>query len=178
MEEGDHSGCSVELLACPDHREAQLSKMGKLGRSDRPGEPADEFELMFAQLNTPESMLKFEREHQYEREVLYAGLTNRNTGFDSPLVEHFSPEDFLIVIDRCESLGVEVIGVEVFTTDVEPPYGAGLEDIEISPVPGYDWARRLVRKYSETSAITVCATFDVPEALLKSNPTQESEPNP
>jgi hypothetical protein len=49
------------------------------------------------------------------------------------------------VIDRCEVLGVDVIGIEVFTTDVEPPAKAGLEDIQISPVPGYDWARQLVR---------------------------------
>jgi hypothetical protein len=156
MEEGDHSGCSVELLACPDHREAQFSKMGTPRRSDQPAEPADDFKRMFAEMNTPEANLKFEREHQYEREVLYAGLTNLNTGFDSPLVEHFSPEEFLIVIDRCEALNVKVIGIEVFTTDVEPPYEAGLEDIEISPVPGDDWARRWVRKYM-TPAITICA---------------------
>jgi hypothetical protein len=140
-------------------------------------EPADDFERMFAEITTSESQLRFEREHRYEREVLYAGLTNLNTGFDSPLVEHFSPEDFLIVIDRCESMGVEVIGVEVFTTNVEPPYKAGLQDIEISPVPGYDWARRLLRKYMETPAITVCATFQVPDELLDSNPKLEGEPN-
>jgi hypothetical protein len=81
------------------------------------------------------------------------------------------------VIDRCESLGIDVNGVEVFTTDVEPPYRAGLEDIEISPEPGYDWARRLVRKYMESPAITICATFQVPDELLKSNPKQEGEPN-
>jgi hypothetical protein len=65
----------------------------------------------------------------------------------------------------------------VFTTDVEPPYKAGLEDIEISPVPGHDWARRLVRKYMDTAAITICATFRVPDALLNSNPKQEGEPD-
>jgi hypothetical protein len=76
---------------------------------------------------------------------------------------------------RCESLGVEVIGVEVFTTDLAPPYKAGLEDIEISPVPGYDWARRLVRKYMETPAIIICATFRVPDASqVKPDP---GEPN-
>lgn len=57
-----------------------------------------------------------------------------STQASTPLVERFSSEDFLIVIDRCESLGLAVIGVELFTTDVEPPYKAGLEDIEISPV--------------------------------------------
>lgn len=28
MEEGDHSQCSVELLACPEHRNEQLRRMG------------------------------------------------------------------------------------------------------------------------------------------------------
>ena len=27
MEEGDHSGCPVELLACPEHRDEQHRKM-------------------------------------------------------------------------------------------------------------------------------------------------------
>jgi hypothetical protein len=98
-------------------------------------ESPDDFERMLTEWDTPESKLRDEKENQFEREVLYAGLRDLNTGFDSDLIGHFSPEDFLIVIDRCESLGVEVIGVEVFTTDVEPPYKAGLEDIEISPYP-------------------------------------------
>ena len=34
MEEGDHSECPVELLACPEHREKQLREMRALGTSD------------------------------------------------------------------------------------------------------------------------------------------------
>ncbi len=174
MEDGDHSMCSIELLACPEHREAQLQKMATV---DRPDEES-EFERMLAEMNTPEAKLKFERKHQYEREVLYAGLTNLNTGFDSPLISHFSPEDFLTVIDRCESLNVGVNGIEVFTTDVEPPAKVGFLEVEISPEDGgYDWARRLVREYMGTSDITICATFDVPDALLRSNPKQAGEPH-
>jgi hypothetical protein len=36
-----------------------------------------------------------------------------NTGFDSPLIGHFSPADFLVVIDGCEHLHVHIIGIEV-----------------------------------------------------------------
>jgi hypothetical protein len=50
-------------------------------------------------------------------------------------------------------------------------------DIEISPEPGYDWARRLVRKYMEKSDITISATFNMSDELLKSNPKQEDEPS-
>ena len=28
MEDGDHSRCTIELLACPEHRDAQLRQMG------------------------------------------------------------------------------------------------------------------------------------------------------
>jgi hypothetical protein len=144
--------------------------------TDTPESP-DDFERILADWDSPESNLKFEQENRFEREVLYAGLADLNTGFDSDLIGHFSPEEFLTVIDRCEVLGVEVIGIEVFTTDVEPPWKVGFLGVETSPVPGYDWARQLVRKYMEKSDITITATFDVPDELLKSNPKQEGEPN-
>jgi hypothetical protein len=113
---------------------------------------ANWFEQMFAEMDTPEWKLRFEQRNQFEREVLYAGLTELNTGFDSPQAGHFSPVDFLTVIERCESLSVRVIGIEVFTTDVEPPSKVQMVDIEISPEEGYDWSRRLVREYMEESA--------------------------
>jgi hypothetical protein len=124
---------------------------------------------MLAECDTPESKLKSEEDHRFLREFIYAGLTDLNTGFDSPLIGHFSPADFLTVIDRCESLNVRIIGIEVFTTEVEPPWQVGLLEVEISPEDGYDWPRRLVREYQERSDITICATFDVPDAVLKSN---------
>jgi hypothetical protein len=130
----------------------------------------DEFEQMFAEWDTPESKLKLEQEDRFLREVIYDGLTDLNTGFDSPLIGHFSPEDFLTVIDRCESLNVRIIGIEVFTTDVDPPWKVKMLWIEISSEDGgYDWARRSVRKYMERSDITISATFDVPGAVLESN---------
>jgi hypothetical protein len=107
---------------------------------------ADWFEQMFAEMETPEWKLRFEQRNQFEREVLLAGLTELNTGFDSPLVGHFSTADCSTVIGRCESLNVRVIKIEVFTTDVEPPSKVQMVEIEISPEEGYDWTRRLVRK--------------------------------
>ena len=129
----------------------------------------DQFAQMLAECDTPERKLKFEEDHRFLLEVIYAGLTDLNTGFDSPLIYHFSPEDFLTVIDRCESLKVRVIAIEVFTTDVAPPCKVGLLQVEISAEDGYDWARRLVREYEERSDITICASFDVPNAVLESN---------
>lgn len=124
--------------------------------------PPDQFEQMFAEMDTPESKLKFEEDHRFLREAVYAGLRDLNIGFDSPQIGHFSPADFLTVIGRCESLHVRVIGIEVFTTDVKPPCKVGFLEVEISPEDGYEWARRLVRRYQGKPNITVCATFGVP----------------
>ena len=124
---------------------------------------------MLAECDAPEWKLKFEEDHRFLREVIYAGLTDLNAGFDSPLICHFSPEDFLTMMDRCESLKVRVIAIEVFTADVAPPCKVGLLQVEISAEDGYDWPRRLVREYQKRSDITICASFDVPDTVLKSN---------
>jgi hypothetical protein len=34
MDDGDHSECPVELLACPKHRQEQLEQMRDLGKND------------------------------------------------------------------------------------------------------------------------------------------------
>jgi hypothetical protein len=34
MEEGDHSNCPQELLACPEHRDEEFRKMGEFSASD------------------------------------------------------------------------------------------------------------------------------------------------
>lgn len=41
--------------------------------------------------------MKFEQYRLFLRRVIYAGLKDLNTGFDSASIGHFSPEDFLIV---------------------------------------------------------------------------------
>jgi hypothetical protein len=53
--------------------------------------------------DTAESPDQFDKQHEYERVVIYDGPTNSNLSFGSSLVEHFSSEEFLIFIDRCES---------------------------------------------------------------------------
>jgi hypothetical protein len=131
--------------------------------------PPSEFEQMLTEWHTPASQLKFEEDHRFLRDVIYAGLTDLNTGFDSLLIGHFSLEDFVVVIHRCESLNVRIIGIEVFTNDVELPWKVGLLSVEISPEDGYDWPRRLVMEYQERSDITICASFDVPDAVLNSH---------
>jgi hypothetical protein len=45
---------------------------------------------------------------------------------------------------------------------VEPPSKVEMLEVEISPEDGYEWARRLVRRYQGKPDITICATFGVP----------------
>ena len=48
MEDGDHSQCSIELLACPEHRDQQLRAMGhKPGQAIEPPPPGPEDSSMF-----------------------------------------------------------------------------------------------------------------------------------
>ena len=54
MEDGDHSTCSVELLACPEHREEQIRQMSKSSRSDLPhSEDGTESSMFIARDGNP-----------------------------------------------------------------------------------------------------------------------------
>jgi hypothetical protein len=117
---------------------------------------SNKLEQIMAVSDSSGSQLKLGEDHRFLREVIYAGLKDLNTGFDSPLICHFSPADFLVVIDRCEPLHICVIGIEVFAS------GSDLLEVKISPEDGYDWARRLVQRYQGRSDVTICATFSVP----------------
>lgn|SRR6185437_6067020 len=61
-------------------------------------------------LDSPEWQAKHEKNQRFLRDVVYTGFTDINAGFDSPQICHFSPEDFLGIIDRCESLNVRAGG--------------------------------------------------------------------
>ena len=94
-----------------------------------------------------------ERFHAFLLEHVFVNITDRNTGFDSPLISHFSPKDFAIVIDRCERMGVEIYGIEVFVNDI------GFITCVIAPGDGYGWARHLVDEYRGRLDIAFSATY-------------------
>jgi hypothetical protein len=98
---------------------------------------------------------RMERDRLYLQQWVLIGLKDLNTGFDSPLIRHFSAEDFFTVIDRCERLNVQIIGIEVFSPNIE------LLGIEISPEPGFGWARRFVEGFREQVGATFSATYEV-----------------
>jgi hypothetical protein len=117
---------------------------------------------------TDEERLKRDLAARFLLERVFAGLANINTGFDGASIVHVSPEDFCIVIDRCEDLQVTFFGIEVFSTNVDPPWKVAFLEVQISPGQGYEWAREVVGKYKGRLDVTICATYDVPDILLNS----------
>lgn len=52
------------------------------------------------------------KKHQYLVENIYDGLTNLNTGFDSPYIFYFNELDFEIVLNRVEKHNITISGIE------------------------------------------------------------------
>ncbi|QNI30988.1 hypothetical protein H7849_17990 [Alloacidobacterium dinghuense] len=100
-----------------------------------------------------------------QKRVFY-GLPNLNIGYDSSLISHFDANSFSHVIDRCELLGIRIIGVEVFSNRIE------LLNVEISPEDGYEWVRRLVQRYKGQQNVSFSATYGVPKDVLESSATR------
>jgi hypothetical protein len=144
------------LLACREHPAEQLT--ATCAAISAESSLADLFTL------TDEQGIKFEEDRQFMQRVVFAGLANLNTGFDSPLICHFSPTDFSKVIERCGHLHVRIIGIEVFLI------GGGMLEVEISEEDGFEWTRRLVDRYQQRSDVTICATFDVPDSAKSGTP--------
>lgn len=110
---------------------------------------------------------KLDAKHRFLFDHVFNGLKNLNTGFDSPLIPHVSPDDFGTVLERCIKSGAEVLGVEVFDVSNWPAGKVEMLEVEISPEEESEWVRRLVRKYAGQPNITFCATFYIPEELAK-----------
>lgn len=161
VDEGDHSTCSIEVLACSGEHQSLYQKY--LDETS-----VDLEEILTRGMDAAEQ-LKFEREHLFMEQEVFAGLTNSNTEIDSPLCFYFSPEEFSKLIDRCERSHVSISCIEVFSTDVKPPWRAALLDIEYFPGEDLDWARRLVKRYQNVPHIILIGDYNVPDSMLESS---------
>lgn len=52
------------------------------------------------------------RKHEYLVKNIYYGLTNLNTGFDSPYIYYFNESDFEIILSRVEKHNIIISGIE------------------------------------------------------------------
>lgn len=171
MEVGDHSECSIELLACPERREEQRRRMEEASKAEL--NIPDGWEELFRPMTDVER-LKFDAKHKFMDTVVFGGSKDLNTGFDAPGIQHFSPADFGKVVSRCKPLKITPIGIEIFTTD------GSFIDCEvraenISTEDVYTWAQGLVQTFEGTPDITMSATFDVSDSLLISSGPSANE---
>jgi len=93
---------------------------------------------------------------------VFVGLENLNNGFDSQSIYYFSENDFEIVLDRVEKLGIKILGIE--------PWRNG----EFYDVLGPDdfnsdlkWYRKAFIKFKESGEnLQYAATYKIPSILL------------
>lgn len=161
VDEGDHSTCSVEILACSDEHQSLHQKYLD--------ETSVDLEEALTRGMDAAEQLKFEREQSFMEQEVFAGLTSSNTEIDSPLCFYFSPEEFGKLIDRCERWHVSISCIEVFSTDVKPPWRAALLDIEYFPGEDLEWARRPVQRYQNEPHIILIGDFSVPDSVLEAS---------
>ena len=57
-------------------------------------------------------MGEFDRKYQFLVENVYFGLQNLNDGFDSEFIYYFEESSFETVLDRVETLGIVITGLE------------------------------------------------------------------
>ena len=161
MDKGDHSECPIGILACRAHHLEQIKQM--VGEGTR-----DLVEALSREM-TPSERLKSEQKERFTQEVIFAYLKNLNTGFDSLSIPHVSPQDFESVIDRCEFLGVGINGIKVFSTVTWPSeHFVSYLGTYFARDQCYKGARQVVATYLEMADLSVCATFILPIAVLKS----------
>jgi hypothetical protein len=113
-----------------------------------------------------------EKEVKYLEKHVFAGLTNLNTGFDSPTILYFSESDFEKVIDRVESLGLGIYGIEPWQNGEY--FGVVIvEDSGMDPT-NPKWYRAAFKQFRDMNEdLQYSATYFIPDSILKAE-----SPNP
>ena len=103
-------------------------------------------------------------ELKWLKKFLFAGLQNRNDGFDSELIHYFSAEDFQVLLDRAEFFGIGITGIEPWLEqqcyDV-----ATAEEYDASPSDS-GWYRSAFANFRRLNgALLYAATYDLSRYL-------------
>jgi hypothetical protein len=108
--------------------------------------------------------MEFDEKDRFIHDILFAGVKNRNVGFDSLLIPHVSPEDFEVVLDHCAETGSAICGIEILDVSRwDKDHQVDFLGVWFPEEEGLDWTRDLVRQYAGQPNITVCASFYTPE---------------
>lgn len=97
--------------------------------------------------------------HKYLLKNIYNGLTNLNSGFDSPYIYYFDELDFEIVLKRVEEHNITVSGIE--------PWKDG-EYYDVKVMEEFDnyvfWYRKVFEKYKTLNQnLQYSASYLLPE---------------
>ncbi|MGE6356812.1 hypothetical protein ACQKCJ_23325 [Flavobacterium sp. NPDC079362] len=102
-------------------------------------------------------------EQDYLTKNVFIGLKNLNNGFDAESIYYFSENDFEIVLDRAEKIGIQILGIE--------PWQNGefydvltAEDFTSDP----EWYRKAFFKFKEREEnLQYSASYKIPFTLPK-----------
>ncbi|CAA9196877.1 hypothetical protein ACHRVW_02855 [Flavobacterium collinsii] len=100
--------------------------------------------------------------HSFLIKNVFIGLENLNNGFDSESIYYFSENDFEIVLDRVEKLGVEILGIE-------PWKNGAFYDVITNEDFNSDlkWYRKAFIKFKESGEnLQYAASYKIPSELL------------
>ena len=104
------------------------------------------------------------KDEYLERNVFY-GLTNLNTGFDSPSIKYFSAEDFEIILNRVKRLGLGIFGIEPWKDGAF--YSVKVYEHYTNDPTEYNWYMSAFISFkNEDENLQYSASYFVPEGLL------------
>ena len=106
--------------------------------------------------------------HQFLEKHIYQDLTNLNDGFDVPSIYYFSEEDFKIVLDRIEALGLGLYGIEpCFEGEYYDVKVYSFYDLDYSDPKWYRQAFDDMR--ADKKGLQFAASYHVPKSKLIGN---------
>jgi hypothetical protein len=125
-------------------------------------ETAERFDLeyMLTRLKDSEVVARLCAEESFLRKFAFRGLNELKPVWDSSEIAHFNADDFIRVVDRCNILGVRIIGIEIFTTE-----GQAL-DIEVPEADSNSWCVSFVQKYQNHIDLFICATYELTPGII------------
>jgi len=99
------------------------------------------------------------KKHEYLLKNVYNGLTNLNSGFDSPYIFYFDELDFEIVLKRVEEHNITISGIEPWKDD---------EYFDVKVMEDFDndvfWYRNVFEKYKALNEkLQYSASYLLPE---------------
>lgn len=104
---------------------------------------------------------------EYLKKFIYEGLTNLNTGFDSPTIYYFNEAEFQIVLDRVKKLGLGIYGIEPFDSDFDY-FDTKVYENYNKQANHPDWYNLAFEELvSLGEELIYAASFHVPDELLK-----------